>query len=110
MHCYTYDYMTAEKMMSVGITRFGIGGMITRDGMDYLRDCVQKLPLSSILIETDSPFVKPKGYQGRLNTSETLMNTVEIISELKGISVSNVIEAVQKNAYDFYRIPLKSKD
>ena len=78
--------------------------MLTRDGLDELRACVKELPMSSILIETDAPFVRPKGYEGQVNTSETMPETVKLIAELKAISASTVIDAVQKNAGDFFRI------
>ena len=104
VHCFTYDYRTAFKMMEVGITRFGIGGMLTRDGKDLLRDCVRRLPLSTILLETDAPFVKPKDFRGTVNTSEILWEIVQLIAELKGISTYTVADTVQKNAYEFFGI------
>lgn len=103
-HCYTYDAATAQEMMSVGINRFGIGGMLTRTGMDGLRECVKELPLSAILLETDAPFVKPKDFDGEVNTSENLTEIAGLIAELKGIAVDEVVQAVQKNAMEFYGI------
>ena len=102
VHCYTKDLETAEALIAAGITRFGIGGMLTRDGMDELRTCVKALPLSAILIETDAPFVRPKGYTAAYNTSETMMETVQLIAELKGLSVGAVAEAVEQNAAEFF--------
>jgi len=57
-HCYTHNKEVAESILEVGITRFGIGGMLTREGMDPLKECVRDLPISKFLIETDAPFVR----------------------------------------------------
>jgi len=103
-HCFTYDIGVAREMMSVGVTCFGIGGMLTREPMGALRDCVRELPLSAILLETDCPFVKPEGFGGNVNTSETLLGTAGLIAELKGTAVEEVIRAVQENARAFYGI------
>lgn len=104
VHCYTYDEETAIEMMDAGVTRFGIGGMIMREGMEPLRECVKALPLSKILIETDAPFVRPAGFTGGLNTSESMMDVVKQIASLKVIPVEDVIKAVQENARSFYRL------
>ena len=103
VHCYTKDIETARALMDAGVTRFGIGGMLTRDGMEDLRACVKELPLSVLLIETDAPFVRPKGYEGAFNTSETMMGTVQLIAELKGLPVSRVVDSVETNAAEFFR-------
>ncbi len=104
VHCFTGGPETARAMMDVGVTRFGIGGMLTRDEMEPLRDCVKELPLSRILLETDAPFVRPKGYEGELNTSETLPRIAGLIAELKGISAEDVVRAAYENAAEFYRL------
>ena len=104
VHCFTKGIKMAEALMDAGVTRFGIGGMLTRDGMDGLRECVKELPLPAILIETDAPFVRPKGYTEAYNTSETLMGTIRVIAELKGLPVRKVVDAVEQNASEFFAL------
>ncbi len=104
VHCFTGGLEIARELEEAGVTRFGVGGMLTRDGMDPLRDCVAQLPLSALLLETDAPFVKPKGYEGAVNTSETLGITAELIARLKGLPPEEVIAAAQRNALEFFGI------
>ena len=103
-HCYTYDKTVADKMIEVGITHFGIGGMITRDDMEPLCKCVEELPIESILLETDAPFVKPVGYEGNLNTSGTLEMVVEKIATIKNLPIQETVTALQCNAYAFFGV------
>ena len=105
-HCFTYDYDIARMMLDSGtVTRFGIGAMIEREEMDGLREAVKKIPLESILLETDAPFVKPKGFEGTVNTSESLIQTVGKIAELRDMTIDELIPVLNKNAIDFYKLP-----
>jgi TatD DNase family protein len=104
VHCFMGDAKTAEKLMSVGITHFGIGGMLTRDECESLRECVKHLNLDRILLETDSPFVKPKDCTWELNDSSNLMGTAELIARLKGVDTEEVVAAAEKNAREFFAI------
>lgn len=106
VHCWTADYATAKVFMDAGVTRFGIGGMLTRPDMDSLRDCVKRLPLSALLLETDAPFVKPEGFTGAINTSETLPLIAKRIAGLKDLPLHTVVEALQQNAMTFYRLSI----
>lgn len=104
VHCFTGGPREARELTEAGVTRFGIGGMLTRDGMDALRDCVRELPLQALLLETDAPFVRPKGFEGKVNTSETLPVVAELIAALKGLPAETVTAALQKNAEEFFRL------
>jgi TatD DNase family protein len=61
---------------------------------------IQAAPLSRILIETDSPVV----YQGEKSEPAHLLVTARELSRLKGIELSQVIEATTANIRDFYNI------
>lgn len=106
IHCFVYDYDVAEMMMNAGVTRFGINSMIGKEGMDGLRSAVKQLPLEKLMIETDAPFIKPDGFVGSVNTSMNLMGTVEAISDIKQISLTNTIKILDKNARDFYKLSI----
>ena len=102
VHCFTGSISEAEMLREAGVTRFGIGGKLTLDGMDDLRDCVRALPLAALLLETDAPFVKPRGYEGKVNTSETLPVAAELIADLKGLPPETVAAALNRNAEAFF--------
>ena len=56
------------------------------------------------LLETDTPFVRPAGYEGERNTSRTMTEVAELIADLKGMSTEEVVRAVQANAHAFYGV------
>jgi len=61
---------------------------------------VRRLPLSSLLVETDSPVLGPTN-KAR-NEPSNVMISVNAISELKNISKEEVLETVFENTYRLY--------
>ncbi len=63
---------------------------------------VKRLPLDSILLETDSPVLSPDGSER--NEPANLMIALKSIAEIKEISENTVREAVIENTYALYGI------
>jgi TatD DNase family protein len=61
---------------------------------------VRKLPLSTLLIETDSPVLGPVPQER--NEPANAWIAAKMISELKGITVDEVVEAVTENTRRLY--------
>ncbi len=97
IHCFSYTKETAREFLNMGYV-FGIGGVITFKNSRKLRECVEYLPMESILLETDSPYLAPVPYRGRRNCSLYLPYVVAEIARIKGISEEEVISVTEKNA------------
>ncbi len=61
---------------------------------------VKRLPLSAILVETDSPVLGPEA--GKRNEPANLMVAIQAISQIKGVPVEDVVQAVDRNARRLY--------
>jgi TatD DNase family protein len=61
---------------------------------------VRRLPLSNLLVETDSPVLGPTNKER--NEPSNVMISVNVISELKNISKEEVLETVFENTYRLY--------
>jgi len=117
-HCYVYGPEVTDKLMRLSESGtdmyFGIGGKITLDESEDLRASLLArdengdylIPMERVLLETDSPYVRPKGYEGKNNTSYTLVQVAETLATLRGVSVSDVIRQTYENAMAFYRIKI----
>lgn len=101
-HCATFDADTTKRLMAAGITHFGIGGKVTQDAYTDLQEAVRWLPMEAILLETDAPFVKPKGWTESVNTSAALPQIAHIIADLKGLSPEEVAQRTKDNALAFF--------
>ena len=62
------------------------------------------MPLESLLIETDAPYLTPVPFRGKPNKSTYVRYVAEKIAEIKGLSYEEVAEATMKNAKDFFLI------
>jgi TatD DNase family protein len=61
---------------------------------------VKRLPLSCLLVETDSPVLGP--LPNKRNEPVNIIKSIETIAELKGVSKAEVIEAVTENTRKLY--------
>lgn len=97
IHCFSYTKESAREFLNRGYL-IGVGGVVTFQNAKKLRECVEYVPLDSILLETDSPYLAPVPFRGKRNCSLYLPYVVEKIAEIKGISEEEVIEATEQNA------------
>lgn len=103
VHCFNGDTAIAEKYIEMGLF-FGIGGSVTLDESDNLRDAVKHIPLERIILETDAPYVHPKWCNDRLNTSLNIPKIADYIAELKNISAKEVERVTTENAENLFGI------
>ena len=76
----------------------GIGGVVTFKNARKLKETAEAVPLSSILLETDSPYLAPVPNRGKRNSSLNLPYVAQEIAQIKGITAEEVIETTNRNA------------
>ncbi|MCI8311497.1 MAG: TatD family hydrolase [Lachnospiraceae bacterium] len=103
IHCYSYALEMARIYVEMGYY-LGIGGVITFKNAKKLKEVVQEIPLSHLLLETDCPYLSPEPYRGARNDSRNLSYVVEAVAKLKGCSIEEVIQTTEENARKFYGI------
>ncbi len=81
----------------------GVGGLATRKNSAALRDQLIRVPLTSMVLETDSPYLLPAGQRGRRNTPAQLAEIARFLAELKGVPVSTVASVTTENAKRFFQ-------
>ncbi len=97
MHCYSYSREMARDFLDLGLY-FGIGGVLTFKNAKKLKEAVEYLPLSSLVLETDAPYLAPEPFRGKRNCSSYLVYVAEKIAEIKGLTAEAVYEACWDNA------------
>ncbi len=97
VHCYSYSRELAGEFLKLGFS-FGIGGVLTFKNAKKLKEVVEYLPMESILLETDSPYLAPVPNRGKRNSSLNLPYVVRAISEIRGLEEDRVIEITENNA------------
>lgn len=103
IHCYSGSPEMAQDYVKMGF-HIGIGGVVTFRNARKLVETVQAIPLESILIETDCPYLAPEPNRGKRNDSRNLQYVVEKIAELKGVTPEKVAEVTAENAKKLFGI------
>lgn len=103
IHCFSYSKEIAKKYLTMGFY-LGIGGVVTFQNSKKLKEVVEYMPLSQLLLETDCPYLAPVPYRGKRNFSGYLSYVIEEIARLKNISIETVMETTTGNAKKFYRL------
>ncbi len=103
IHCYSYSVEQAKEYVKMGFY-IGIGGVVTFKNAKKLKEVVEEIPLTQIVLETDCPYLSPVPNRGKRNSSFNLIYVAEEIAKIKGISVDEVIRKTEENARKLYRI------
>ena len=77
---------------------------MTRAGSSELRETLRLVPLTSMLLETDSPYLTPKGVKNRRNTSANLPIIAAALAELLSIEIERAAEQTTANARSLFRL------
>ena len=64
----------------------------------------ERIPLSSIVLETDCPYMAPEPNRGKRNDSSQLIYVAQKLAEIKGITAEEVKQATTENAHRLYRL------
>jgi TatD DNase family protein len=77
---------------------FGVGGLMTRSGSANLRDVLESVPLESIVLETDSPYLVPSGVKVRRNTPASVAIVAQALADLLERDVLDIARVSTDNA------------
>ena len=101
IHCYSYSVEMAREYVKMGYY-IGIDGVVTFKNAKKLVNVVKEIPLTSIVLETDCPYLAPVPYRGKRNSSLYLPYVAEKIAEIKGVSTEEVVRQTEENSRMLY--------
>ncbi len=99
-HCFNGSVEQGKRIIDLGFN-LGIGGVVTfkNAGVDKV---VAELPLGSMVLETDAPYLTPAPFRGKRNESSYIRYVASRISELHGITMTEVIDKTTENALSIF--------
>lgn len=101
-HCFTGTVEQAKEIEKLGFY-MGIGGVVTFKNSN-LREVLPEVPLSKLVIETDSPYLAPVPYRGKRNESSYVVLVAEELSKIYGVSVDEISEITSENALSLFNL------
>ena len=103
VHCFSYTREMAREYLNMGFF-LGIGGVLTFNNARKLKEVVEYIPLESIVLETDCPYLAPVPNRGKRNSSLNLPYVVEAVSQLKEVDPETVVKVTWENGKRLYRL------
>lgn len=103
MHCFTENWQVAQAALDQGFY-ISFSGIVTFKNALQIKDVAQRVPLDRILIETDSPYLAPVPFRGKLNQPAYVKHVAEEIALLRGISVEEVGLQTSKNFARLFKL------
>ncbi|MBW2658186.1 MAG: TatD family hydrolase [Deltaproteobacteria bacterium] len=102
MHCFSGDYDFARQVLDLGLL-ISIPGIVTFTNAARLHDVVRKIPLTTLALETDGPFLAPHPFRGKRNEPSLMLYTAKKIAELKNCSIEEVARQTSANAEKLFQ-------
>lgn len=93
IHGFAGSYEQAKRFVDLGY-KIGVGGTISYQRANKTRETMRKLPLESLLLETDAPDMPVFGYQGEPNCSERLNVSFNALCELRRETPEQIAETI----------------
>jgi TatD DNase family protein len=100
-HCFSGDYEMAGKCLDLGFY-LSIPGVVTFQKAKTLQDVVARVPLSSLLLETDAPYLAPVPHRGERNEPSFLIYTAEKVAEIKKSAVEDIATITAQNTMNLF--------
>ena len=101
-HCFTGTFEQAQQAISYNM-KLGIGGVVTfKNGK--IDQFLNQIDLKHIVLETDAPYLSPVPYRGKRNESSYILNVLEKLSNIYGVSNDYIAEITTKNSKSVFKL------
>lgn len=109
VHCFSGSVEMAREVISLGMY-IGLGGAVTFKNARHPVEVAASIPLSSLVVETDAPYMTPVPFRGKRCDSSLITYTAEKIAQARtaysgiAITAEQVLQAAKENAGRLYGI------
>ena len=103
-HCFTETDSVARAALDLGFY-ISFSGILTFRNAAELREVARFVPMDRCLIETDSPYLAPVPYRGRLNSPAYVPFVAKQLAEIKGMSIEEIAHTTSYNFERLFKLP-----
>lgn len=101
-HCFTGTLEQAKKAISYNM-KLGIGGIVTfKNGK--IDTFLNQIDIKHVVLETDAPYLAPVPYRGKRNESLYILNVLEKVAIVYGISEEEVALVTTENSKEVFGV------
>lgn len=103
MHCFAGDLPRALRYIELGFL-ISIAGTVTYHNAAKTRAVALDIPLESIVVETDAPYLTPQSRRGQRNEPAYIVETARFIAELRSEPFEVIAESTSANATHLFAL------
>ncbi len=103
IHCFSGTYELAMAYVDLGYI-ISIPGTVTYKKATAIHDVARRIPLESLIIETDAPYLAPVPFRGRRNEPAYVVHTARRIAELRQVPLEEVAYRTAENTRRIFRL------
>lgn len=102
-HCFSGSAEMAKELVKLG-WMISFTGVLTYKNARKSVEAAEAVPMDSIMIETDAPYMAPVPHRGKRCDSSLVLHTCEKLAEIKGITVEDCARITMENGKRFFGI------
>jgi len=108
LHCFTEDWEMAQEAMDLNF-KISFSGIVTFSKAKEIQRVATQLPLESMLIETDSPYLAPMPHRGKTNQPAYVRHVAEFIAQLRQVDVDVIAQHTSRNFFKLFKLPIPNE-
>ncbi|MBW2277470.1 MAG: TatD family hydrolase [Deltaproteobacteria bacterium] len=89
IHCFSSGADFGSAALELGM-HLSFSGIVTFPKADEIRAVAKDAPADRLLAETDSPFLSPVPFRGKVNEPARVVHVVEKLAEIRGVDVDQM--------------------
>lgn len=109
MHCFSGDEREGVELVEMGFL-ISFAGPITFPRAQRPKRVAAALPITSLLVETDSPYLTPSAYYGQRNEPSFVWAVAQGLAAAKGLTLEEVASITAGNARKLFGLSLTRKE
>lgn len=103
LHSFTDNLDNLTRAIERGLY-IGVNGIVTFTKNDWQLEVARQIPLQSLLLETDAPFLTPSPMRGKVNEPARVLLVARFMSDLRQISLQKLAQQTTTNARQLFSI------
>ena len=103
MHCFTESIEVARAAIAMGFY-ISFSGIVTFKSAKDLQAVARAVPLESMLIETDAPYLAPVPHRGRMNEPGLVRHVAEFLASLNDVPVEEIGRTTTENFFRLFKM------
>ncbi|MDR3221545.1 MAG: TatD family hydrolase [Candidatus Accumulibacter sp.] len=108
LHCFTESWEVAQRALDLGFY-ISISGIVTFKNARMVKEVARRVPLDRLLVETDSPYLAPAPFRGKVNQPAYVKYVAEEIAALRGLPIEAVATATTENFFRLFPLAQASR-